>query len=307
MLESAGATSDDTSHPKLATIESITAAQPSPALPQLCAQIHCKVYAFLNTESKDERVKAVQRQSRISLGVIEEALQRYRYVHDTHSPSPPSPNSANCFSSPSEISLSYNGGKDCLVLLILYLCALHTHTTTSPSRTLPDSLNSVYIIPPHPFPAVTAFVTSTAETYHLTLTSLALPMREAFTAYLASQPSIRAIFVGTRRTDPHGAKLTHFDPTDRGWPSFMRVHPVIDWRYADIWCFIREIGVEYCGLYDEGYTSLGGREDTHPNPALALRNGEGDGRGAVEGYRPAYELVEDGEERLGRDWADKAL
>jgi len=119
-------------------------------------------------------------------------------------------------------------------------------------------------------------------------------MREAFAAYLTAQPAIRAIFVGTRRTDPHGGSLTFFDETDRGWPSFMRVHPVIDWRYAEIWCFIRELGVEYCGLYDEGYTSLGGREDTHPNPVLA----EGGG------YRPAYELVEDGEERAGRDWGE---
>ncbi|KAK5165177.1 3'-phosphoadenosine 5'-phosphosulfate sulfotransferase [Saxophila tyrrhenica] len=274
MLESAGASSDDNPHPGARSITDITSQQPPLPLPELCAQIHDRVHAFLNAEPKDDRVRAVQRQSRISLGVIEEALKRY---------------------SPAEISLSYNGGKDCLVLLLLYLCALHTHHHPHPS-TYPSTLNSVYIIPPHPFPAVSSFVTATASTYHLTLTRLALPMREAFTAYLSSNPSIRAIFVGTRRTDPHGAELTHFDPTDRGWPEFMRVHPVIDWRYAEIWTFIRELGVEYCGLYDEGYTSLGGREDTHRNPALKEREGEG--------FRPAYELVEDGEERLGRDWGE---
>lgn len=272
MLESAGATSDDKTHPNTSAISSITH-NPPPTLPEICAQIHEKVYAFLHAEPKDERVKAVQAQSRISLGVIEEALKRY---------------------APSEISLSYNGGKDCLVLLILYLAALHTHYASPSAPPFPASLNSVYIIPPFPFPAVSDFVTSTSATYHLTLTRLALPMREAFAAYLHDHPSIKAIFVGTRRTDPHGGSLTHFDETDRGWPEFMRVHPVIDWRYAEIWCFIRELGVEYCGLYDEGYTSLGGREDTHPNPVL--REG---GRG--QGYRPAYELVEDGEERAGRD------
>jgi Phosphoadenosine phosphosulfate reductase family len=41
--------------------------------------------------------------------------------------------------------------------------------------------------------------------------------------------------VGTRRTDPHGETLTHFDKTDRGWPEFMRVHPVINWHYWEIW------------------------------------------------------------------------
>ena len=43
---------------------------------------------------------------------------------------------------------------------------------------------------------------------------------------------MKAVFVGTRRTDPHGENLKHFDPTDAGWPAFMRVHPVIDWHYG---------------------------------------------------------------------------
>lgn len=72
----------------------------------------------------------------------------------------------------------------------------------------------------------------------------------------------------------------------------MRIHPVIDWRYADVWCFLRELGVGYCGLYDEGYTSLGGTGDTWPNPALKVAG--------QEKWRPAFELVKDEEERLGR-------
>lgn len=76
----------------------------------------------------------------------------------------------------------------------------------------------------------------------------------------------------------------------------MRIHPVIDWHYAEIWTFIREMEVPYCPLYDMGYTSLGGTTDTHPNPALAVKDDPGGGR-----YRPAFELVEDEAERLGRD------
>ena len=60
-------------------------------------------------------------------------------------------------------------------------------------------------------------------------------MKAAFAAYLRSFPAVRAIFVGTRRTDPHADALSHFDRTDHGWPDFMRVHPVIDWHYVDIW------------------------------------------------------------------------
>jgi FAD synthetase len=60
-------------------------------------------------------------------------------------------------------------------------------------------------------------------------------MKAAFADYLKDTPSVKAILVGTRRTDPHGEHLKHFDPTDSGWPKFVRVHPVIDWHYVDIW------------------------------------------------------------------------
>lgn len=60
-------------------------------------------------------------------------------------------------------------------------------------------------------------------------------MKAAFSEYLESNSAVKAIFVGTRRTDPHGANLTHFDQTDGGWPEFMRIHPVIDWHYQEIW------------------------------------------------------------------------
>ena len=60
-------------------------------------------------------------------------------------------------------------------------------------------------------------------------------MKAAFAEYLEEKQDVKAIFVGTRRTDPHGEELTFFDATDRGWPRFMRVHPVIDWHYAEIW------------------------------------------------------------------------
>lgn len=179
-----------------------------------------------------------------------------------------------------ELSLSYNGGKDCLVLLVLLLACLPRHfeptpapslaptpnglmptstastttahphsqpppntplaatpraTTPSSAAPFPATLQSVYIVSPHPFAAVDAFVEASARNFHLDLRRYSLPMRDALAAYLADMPRLKAVFVGTRRTDPHGAKLTHFDPTDEGWPAFVRVHPVIDWHYAEIW------------------------------------------------------------------------
>ena len=129
--------------------------------------------------------------------------------------------------------MAYNGGKDCLVLLILYLCALHRKGLTRVEAH--ERLQSVYIQAPDPFVEVEEFVAETAKTYSLALVEYAKPMKQAFAEYLQDHPTVKAIFVGTRRTDPHGEFLTHFDPTDHGWPKFMRIHPVIDWHYVDIW------------------------------------------------------------------------
>jgi FAD synthetase len=75
-----------------------------------------------------------------------------------------------------------------------------------------------------------------------------MPMKEAFSLYLEEHKNVKAILVGTRRTDPHGEFLTHFDMTDKGWPSFMRIHPVIDWHYADIWAVSLSLLLELDGI-----------------------------------------------------------
>ena len=143
-------------------------------------------------------------------------------------------NPADKQSSLAELSFSYNGGKDCLVLLILYLAALHAHSVKT-ATPLPEKLGSVYIVSPHPFTEVEDFVQLSIDTYHLNLARYAASMKQAFEDYLHDNTQVKAIFVGTRRTDPHGATLQYFDPTDRGWPAFMRIHPVIDWHYAEVW------------------------------------------------------------------------
>lgn len=247
-------------------------------LPALCAKVHARVAAFLAAEASTDRLREVQQQTRLSLKIIDEALERYR---------------------PDQLSLSYNGGKDCLVLLILYLSGLHAYSVRTATKP-PATLQSVYIVSPHPFPQVEEFVDLSIRTYHLGLARYAKSMKEAFQEYLQDEPRVEAIFVGTRRTDPHGESLKYFDPTDRGWPKFMRVHPVVDWHYVEVWTFIRHLEIPYCSLYDLGYTSLGGTTDTHPNPSLLKTAGNNE-TGTDATYRPAYELVADDEERLGRD------
>ena len=132
------------------------------------------------------------------------------------------------------------------------------------------------------------------ERHLLPLTLDSHPPQHArrFAAHLTLRPHIAAILVGTRRTDPHGADLVAAQPTDHGWPAFMRIHPVLEWAYADVWALLHALGVSYCELYDKGYTSLGGTGDTGPNPALKREDGEG--------YLPAWELKDERLERMGR-------
>jgi hypothetical protein len=96
-------------------------------------------------------------------------------------------------------------------------------------------LQGIYIAPPDPFPEVEDFVASSTKEYHLDLTRYALRMRPALEAYLGERKAVKAIFMGTRRTDPHCELLTHFSPTDKDWPQFMRINPMIDWHYTEIW------------------------------------------------------------------------
>ncbi|KAH7261803.1 hypothetical protein BKA59DRAFT_461846 [Fusarium tricinctum] len=259
---------------------------PPRSLRDKCLELRDKVEAFIAEEPDTQILRDVQSQVIKSIGVVDEALQGYR---------------------PEEISLSYNGGKDCLVLLIVILARMgrlyysasdsaSDSTTNGSSITPPEKLQCVYIVASHPFPEVDEFVKTSSAEYGLEVARYVLPMKKGLEIYLEERPSIKAVFVGTRRTDPHGENLKFFDPTDAGWPSFMRIHPVIDWHYVQIWAFIRHLGIEYCPLYDQGYTSLGGKKDTHPNPHLKKQENGG------ETFRPAYELTEDDEERLGRDF-----
>jgi len=164
-------------------------------------------------------------------------------------------------------------------------------------------------------------------------------MRRALQLYKDRFPQIEAIFVGTRKGDPHGAKLSHRNPTDSGWPRFERVQPIINWTYADVWTFLRDLKVPYCCLYDQGYTSLGSTYNTSRNPALLISPSCGTTSpsmsqeseitvaatnerlsndsetqineidaslpsvvvdGDVDRYRPAYELLDGSLERAGR-------
>ncbi|KAF8645665.1 hypothetical protein AX16_007661 [Volvariella volvacea WC 439] len=233
---------------------------------------------------------------------------------------------------PEHVSISFNGGKDCTVLLHLFAGALARRQ--SPSEPL-KPIPAIYISVPSPFPTLEDFIDETAHAYNLDLYTCRPPytaavsacapeiptavgktsqppsldstqevarpgtlstipqatnlasstsdpveakpknsggsMKQALEVYQSKFPHITAILIGTRRSDPHGAKLSYRNMTDPDWPQFERINPIINWSYADVWTFLRQLKVPYCHLYDLGYTSLGSTYNTFPNPALLIQ------------------------------------
>lgn len=207
------------------------------------------------------------------------------------------------------LALSFNGGKDCTVLLHIYAAVLRKRR--GQGQTSPSPIPTIYIPMPSPFPEMEAFIEQAAVEYGLDIfrvpcaegSSGKKGMKEALTLYGHVKPGVKAILIGIRRGDPFSDKLTHKDMTDKDWPEFMRIHPIINWTYSQVWRFLRALEVNYCSLYDQGYTSLGSTYDTYPNPALKVEP-DGDNHshphcGAAM-FKPAYELQDGSLERCGR-------
>lgn len=183
-----------------------------------------------------------------------------------------------------EISFSYNGGKDCQVLLLLYLGCLWEFFALQVSRSqyaaayqrFPlQNLFSVYIDLAETFPSLETFVDETAARYELSLYSSrrehgaqASDMAAAFSDFLERYPETQAILIGVRATDPFGETLKPVQKTDKGWPDFYRVQPLLHWRLAHVWSFLLYSGEPVCGLYEHGFTSIGSVDTTLPNPHL---------------------------------------
>ncbi|XP_034098771.2 FAD synthase [Drosophila albomicans] len=141
------------------------------------------------------------------------------------------------------------------------------------------------------------FIATTLQRYSVKLQRYNGPLKLAVEQALAEQPQVRAMFLGCRRTDPGCAELTPMMPCDNGWPVLMRIFPLLDWSYHDVWNYLRSRQLPYCSLYDQGYTSLGERSSTRMNPSLLAYDEQ---LGKLI-YRPAYELKDDKLERANRE------
>jgi FAD synthetase len=186
--------------------------------------------------------------------------------------------------------VSFNGGKDCTVLL-------HLLSSVLKSRGVEEEIPTLYIKIPDMFPELEEFVQRSVERYRLRLIEFEGPDYKKALEELKrrqSEKGLEYIMMGTRATDL-SRPLSVFQKTDQGWPQFTRVNPLLNWSYSQIWAFLRDLEVPYCSLYDKGYTSLGSRSNTRLNPKLEVRTPHGDVT-----YLPAYMLKDCDQERSGR-------
>ncbi|KAJ9168543.1 hypothetical protein P3X46_020049 [Hevea brasiliensis] len=196
-----------------------------------------------------------------------------------------------------ELAFSFNGGKDSTVLLHLLRAGyfLHKGGQSCSDRDLTSfPIRTIYFESSSAFPEISSFTYDTASSYGLQLDSISSDFKSGLENLLKANP-IKAIFLGVRIGDPTALGQEQFSPSSPGWPPFMRVNPILDWSYRDVWAFILTCKVEYCKLYDQGYTSIGSVHDTVPNSLLCINDSS-----CNKKFKPAYLLADGRLERAGR-------
>ena len=198
-----------------------------------------------------------------------------------------------------EIGLAFNGGKDCCVVSVSFSLSLFLNTrkvldllVSCVGAAAVSNLLVVHFEDEDEFDEVREFVSCVCARLSLSRLSLVrASVKDGLWALTRAHPQLRAFFTGRRRSDPHAAAESHFTAASPGWPALVRVAPVINWSYTQIWAYIQSRSVPVCSLYQRGYTSLGPRNKTVPNPALRLPDGS---------YRHAKELQDEELERNSR-------
>lgn len=108
---------------------------------------------------------------------------------------------------------------------------------------------------------------------------------------MIDEKNVSAFILGVRKGDPYCEGMEEVCESSKDWPRFVRVNPILDWSYGDVWLFLRWFELPYCELYDRGFTSVGNQADSRENPMLVS--------GGVS--LPAWMLEDESLERAGRD------
>lgn len=244
--------------------------------------VNCMGVAY-NNFTRIDHLKSEVLSLSVALNVIDSALRKF-CLREDHSRMNIDVYDLNC------LLIAFNGGKDCTLLLFLVLSRISCLQNTT------GSIRLMYIkdSSEETFAEVAEFVEKTKK--ELRLESIEVEsgsMKNALTKIVDEHPEVRGIFLGTRATDPNAGWMDYFCHTSPGWPNMELIAPILHMNYADVWRVIRGLGIEYCSLYRRGYTSIGSRSSTRPNPVLSVGDGSNE-------YLHADQLEDDSKERLGR-------
>ncbi|XP_023161977.2 FAD synthase [Drosophila hydei] len=202
-----------------------------------------------------------------------------------------------------QLIFCFNGGKDCTVLLDLLMRYCQEQNIDS------GQIPMLYIESDDSFEEIDDFVKHCVNRYKVKLIKYKDSLKVALTQMTQDLPLIKAVFVGSRNTDPYCGNLKAMQKTDSDWPDMMRLNPLLEWSYHDIWHYIHMYKVPYCSLYSRGYTSIGYKSNTFQNPhllctecAMVVDAAAAPTSDAIATpcYRPAWELVDPTTERAGR-------
>lgn len=196
---------------------------------------------------------------------------------------------------PEQLYASFNGGKDAVVIFHLIRAAIAKYSS---DNNIHYSPRFVYFGVEDEFDEVKDFIDETIDKYNINLEYYEEGIGEGLKKHISKIGPSSAFVLGTREGDPNSVGQEKFTPSSSWMPIFMRVNPIIDWNYECVWYFLRKFKLPYCTLYDDGYTSLGGKSSTKPNSAL-LKNGH-NGSYNLE-YWPAFMLADGSLERSGRE------
>ncbi|GAW80573.1 FAD synthetase [Plasmodium gonderi] len=199
------------------------------------------------------------------------------------------------------VFLSFNGGKDAVVILHLFRCAYakYLHDVKGKRKKpkliyFKDEINE--------FPEVYQFLNECVYMHDFNISvikgtwknsiatfieafqnkhkiSMSYQMKENEIDSCTFFPTI-AFVNGTRFNDTYSEKLQILNISSRGLPPYLYLNPIFYWTYGAIWTFILYFKFDYCILYNHGYSSIGSAKDTVKNEFLKCN----------DCYLPAYFL-----------------
>ena len=167
-----------------------------------------------------------------SLGILADALRLY---------------------GPKSVVASYNGGKDADVVMQLMRAAMAKYNEdTRKSKEFYAKAKFIYFAVKDEFPDVIEHIHHQENSLGLDITQSPSGIFQGITEYMDEPHMGNLAFVlGTRRGDPNCGEQQFFSPSSSWMPPFMRVNPILEWTYGDVWKFLRMFNLKYCSLYDQ--------------------------------------------------------